>query len=58
MRTNRNALLALPALAMAASSFLAHALPTGAASSGAAVTPGEVIAVGAQNALSDQEARS
>jgi hypothetical protein len=45
MRTNRNALLALPALAMAASSFLTHALPAGAASAGAAVTPGEVLSL-------------
>src|SRR5262245_17011919 len=45
MRANRNVLLTLPALAMAASSFLTHALPAGAASSGAAVTPGEVISL-------------
>jgi hypothetical protein len=45
MRTNRNALLALPALAMAASSFLTHALPVGAASPGVAATPGEVISL-------------
>jgi hypothetical protein len=45
MRTNRNVLLTLPALAMAASSFLTHALPAGAASSGASVTPGEVISL-------------
>jgi hypothetical protein len=45
MRAHRNALLALPALALAASSFLTHALPAGAASSGAALTPGEVLAL-------------
>src|SRR5262245_62210573 len=45
MRAHRNALLALPALALAASSFLTHALPAGAASSGVALTPGEVLAL-------------
>jgi hypothetical protein len=45
MRTNRNALLALPALALAAASLLTHALPAGAASAGASVTPGEVLAL-------------